>query len=218
MDKQKGSLTIEATFAMMFFFIIFLAFTTVAEYTETQNLVRHSLDQMALSMSAKNYQYSQVHAIVESGTGIKASDISEVVGWFNFTDVDDMYGLGKTFRLPYSDESKAVDKTKYTVWSDAQMLRDAARMFAYYYCDLSFSASNSMSYDDIVNHIQDNTNLKDVKFTGCGGSKSDEIMDDGTLNVAITYSIKAGISFDTVMLQKDNPWKFTNQVSMKLMT
>ncbi len=215
MDRQKGSLTIEATIGMVMFFIVFIAFSSLGHYTEVQNKVRHSLNQMAVSMSARNFQLSKLHEALESATGVNLSDVSEIIGWFSISDPDDMTGSGKKFDLPYTTESTyPVDKTKYNAWSKGDLKCEAARMFAYYYMDLSFKDSKKLSYSQIKAKIEEK-GIKDFEMEGCGTGGA--WMEDGNLCVQVTYGIDTPISFDTLF--GDGKFlKFTNQVTMKLMT
>ena len=79
MYKNKGSLTIEASLVLFVFVFAFLFFMSFAKYSAVQNKVKHSLNQTAISMSARNNQLVQLSKILNKAAGLSTEKLAEWV-------------------------------------------------------------------------------------------------------------------------------------------
>ncbi len=222
MKKNNGSLTIEASFVLLVFVFAFLFFMSFAKYSAMQNKVKHSLNQTAISMSARNNQLVQLSKIMNKATGLSTEKLAE---WVND------FGLDETFKIsdvtPYTSSSTDAYKNKTTNWSDTDMKREILRFFAYYCIDLSFKDSDKMSYEEISKML-DKSGLVDVQITG-GNKKTvdvnesnntlisqNQFVNGNNLTIIITYKIRTGMSFGSIF-GFDKEIEFSDSVSVKLM-
>lgn len=220
--KNKGSLTIEASLVLFVFVFAFLFFMSFAKYSAVQNKVKHSLNQTAISMSARNNQLVQLSKILNKAAGLSTEKLAE---WVND------FGLDKTVKIsnvtPYTSYSADAYKNKTANWSDADMKREILRFFAYYCIDLSFKDSDKMSYEDICKRL-DKSGIADVNITGGNTKKfnvdeqnntltiGNQFVNGNDLTITITYKIRTGMSFSAIF-GFDKELEFTDSVSAKLM-
>ena len=218
MKKTQGSLTIEASLSLTFFMMLFLSFIAIGRYTTTQTRVRHSLNECAIVMSARNNQLVKVSGIVNSLIGIDNSGVVSIVNLFN-PDLASEIGTNAGFMsAPYTNSSSVPNGTSTDTWTYSDLQAEVARYFSYNYLDVEYNDVKKLSYSEIQTMLADN-GLKDFEVTGydeIGHTESNKIINDGKLTVMIKYKIDIPFSLGKV-LGKDAEPEFNDVVVLKLM-
>ncbi|MBR6338085.1 MAG: pilus assembly protein [Ruminococcus sp.] len=217
MKKTDGSLTIEASLSLTVFLFLFLSFIALGRYTTTQNKVKHSLNESAIVMSAKNNQLVKIQSCINNLAGTNSSGIVDLVSLF---DPDFAKQISSSIGVPYTHSSSLPDGNKSAAWSNDDLKTEVTRYFAYYYLDKDLSEVNKMSYSQIKSELE-KKGLKDVEITGYNyedknGGETKQIIQDGTLSVMIKYKIDVPFSLGKLLGKKAEP-EFCDVVVLKLL-
>ena len=211
MKNNRGSITIEASIALVVFMMFILAFLTIGKYSEIQNRVKHSLNQTAITLSLVNNQYSQFAKTQKSLSGITANELAEIVGYF-----DEKAGnaIASSLHSPYTGSiSDITGKSKSNSWTEADLQTEILRYFAYYYIGGDISKYKAMSKSEIESLLGKN-GLKDIKISS--GDPNGKIISSKILYIEFKYSPDAGISAYSFFGRDKGP-EFTDSVKLVLM-
>ncbi len=221
MKRENGSLTVEASLVLFVFLFFFLFFMSFAKYSAVQNKVKHSLNQTAISMSARNNQLVMLSKVMDKAVGISTDNIAEWIAAFGQSS-----SVSTKLGVPYTSSTTDIAKDTTAVWNDNDMKREIIRFFAYYYIDLSFKDSENMSYDDVCKKLSQ-AGLTDVEIKGGNSDITqknsygkvttyNQFIYKNDLTIVITYKIKTGMSFHSIFGLTDD-MEFTDSISAKLM-
>lgn len=211
MKKEKGSLTIEASVALVVFMFFILAFLTIGRYVRVQNRVKHSLNQTAISMSLRNFQYVQVEGMEKALVGTKASDIAQIVGYFSADLASD---ITTTLKSPYTTTMSSLSGSSSGSWSSEDLKAEVLRVFAYYYIGGDYSQWKSKSFEQVKAELEEN-GLEDIEISS-GQEGQASLVSGKKLNVQITYRVNAGVSFYSFFGRENGP-KFTDSITIVMM-
>ena len=211
MKNEKGSLTIEASVALVVFMFFILAFLTIGRYTRIQNQVKHSLDQAAITMSMRNYQLTQIDKAKKSLLGTNSAGLSQIIGFFD-------PNLAKSFSedngTPYTQSIESMDKTKSNAWSSTGLKTEIMRLFAYYYVGGNYSDWENASYEQVTEKLKKSGMV--IEKVSDGSKDDAEFVSGNKLTVEISYRINAGVSFYSFFGKNNSP-RFTDSITVVLM-
>lgn len=204
MKKNDGSMTIEASLALFFIFVFFLAFLTIARYARIQNRVKHSLQQTVMEMSSRNQMMSSTGAALKKIIGINAGDVSKLMDRFGAK----ITGGIEKFTLPYSE------------WKDETVFEDeVTRFFAAHMLDSNFDDMSKKSISWIKDELK-KQGIEDLAVEGGaaeGKYLSKSSNGHGVINIKITYKINTGVSFQSFFGISTMP-EFTESIKFPLLS
>ena len=191
-NKEKGSLTIEATIALVVFMILFIIFLTFGSYVRLQNEVKHSLDQTALTMSMSNSLKARYRHLEEL-TGIKGTDIAGIVRHF---DQNAAQNVNRFFGEPYTTGriagSTGQSKTSVSGISNDDIKKDIKKYFVYYlYPEMSMDDIEKADQDELIRkkgieNFEISAKEKTDKLTG---AVTNDFIDGTKLTINLKYDI-----------------------------
>lgn len=196
----KGSLTVEASVALVFFMMFMLAFLSICRYCTYQNKVKHCVNQTAIDMCVRNNMLRQLSTIEESLLG---TSLDEIAGFLGDGNDDIENGLGLIGDETPNFLSSIVRNGTYSRWSNKELRVEILRFFASNYLGTDFDKIEK-DEEYIKNELAKH-GIKEIKieegFEDKDGKKSffkkDSKNDNGMICFKVTYKIDTGMNFQS---------------------
>ena len=234
MKKERGSLTIEASFSLVFFIIIMLTFMTFARLTTIQNKVKHSLNQAAITLSARNVVLCNIGANMKYILGKNFTDFDTLLKKFDESNIKDPDGKAEgdfrtvvaSWGAPYSDGTWGDDDLRYEVLKsfvaqyfcisyedveDNATLQNALKEYKSTYNVSSLKGLSRSQKEAILTEVLKQTGLKEFKVEG--GHEGGKFISEATKEDKAKYNVhKCKILSVKITYKIDVPFSFAEKL------
>lgn len=239
MKKENGSLTIEASISLVFFVLVMFTFMAIARFTTMQNRVKHSLNQTAITFSARNQYLNNFGSCVEQLTGATVAEYKDFLDLFS-----EKLGSGTLeSKVPYTNEHMSNDTLKYEVekifvaeffgldYEDAEnssLITSALKNDNITYTVPSLDGKSDSEKEAIFLEVLEKEGIKELSFEGGydGGKFIGEPSDEDKaayhlggnkqLYVKLTYKLDVPFSFAEALGSAAEP-EFSDSIKMTIL-